>query len=83
MVFHMKATIVIDDRIFIRVKHEAAKRKSTISSVIESALRQSLDTNRAKKRLKPLPKFHGGKEKVDISDRDALYEAMEGVAVHR
>jgi hypothetical protein len=74
MVFHMKATIVIDDGVFVRVKHEAAKRKSTISSVIESALRQSLDRKPARKRLKPLPKFHGGKERVDVSDRDALYE---------
>ena len=82
MVFHMKATIVIDDGVFIRVKQEAARQKSTISSVIESALRKSLDKKPTKKKLKPLPRFRGGEELVDISDRNALYDAMNGGDVH-
>jgi hypothetical protein len=78
----MKATIVIDDGVFVRVKHEAARRKSTISSVIESAVRQSLDPKPMTKRLRRLPAFHRGKELVDVADRDALYTAMESGPVH-
>ncbi len=30
--------------------------------------------------LPPLPTFNSGGARVDVSDRDALYEAMEGVS---
>ena len=31
-----------------------------------------------KKKLRPLPTFDGGKPRVDIADRNALYDFMEG-----
>jgi hypothetical protein len=74
---------VIDDAVFVRIKHEAAKRKSAIPSVIEAALRETLHRKPARKRPKPLPAFHGGEELLNISDRNALYDAMEGGSVHR
>lgn len=78
MVFHMKTTLVIDDGVMRRLKEEAARRNTTISEMVEAALRRMLDTPPpAELELPPLPTFDGGGALVDISDRDALYEAME------
>lgn len=33
---------------------------------------------RPQKKIPPLPKFNSGGPLVDIADRDALYQAMEG-----
>jgi len=80
MVFHMKTTLVIDDRVMVRLKQEAAKSGKTISELVEAALRSMLDrqSRTSDEDLPPLPSFHGGQPLVDIGDRDALYQAMEG-----
>ena len=80
MVFHMKTTLVIDDQVMKRLKVEAARQGRTISELVEVALRQLLEAPREKKpaKLSPLPSFKSGGHLVDIADRDALYEAMEG-----
>jgi hypothetical protein len=78
MVFHMKTTLIIDDRVMVRLREEAARRGETISTLVESALRlllePSSETDRA---LPPLPSFDGGGALVEVADRDALYEVME------
>ena len=80
MVFHMKTTLVIDDGVMVRLKEEAARTGKTLSELVEAALRSMLDhqTSPTSKELPPLPSFRGGPPLVDISDRDALYQAMEG-----
>lgn len=79
MVFHMKTTLVINDTIMKRVKAEAARQGRTISELVESALRQLLESPRPKRLdLPPLPCHNLGGALVDIADRDALYQAMEG-----
>lgn len=79
MVFHMKTTLVINDTIMKRVKAEAARQGRTISELVESALRQLLESPRPKRpELPPLPSYNLGGGLVDIADRDALYQAMEG-----
>lgn len=78
MVFHMKTTLVIADPVMIRLKEEAARRRSTISELVEAALRLLLDHEEAEPQLPPLPSFDLGKARVDVSDREALYRAMEG-----
>lgn len=79
MVFHMKTTLVINDTIMKRVKAEAARQGRTISELVESALRQLLESPRPKRPdLPPLPSHNLGGALVDIADRDALYQAMEG-----
>ena len=77
MVFHMKTTLVIDDEVMTRLKEEAARRGTTISMLVEAALRSLLDANEPARELPPLPNFHGGQFLVDVADRDALYEAMK------
>ena len=51
-----------------------------MSELVEAALRLLFQTSRhtRKAKLPPLPTFKGGKELVDIADRDALYRAMGG-----
>lgn len=78
MVFHMKTTLNIDDNIMRELKQEAARQGQTMSELVESALRMLLRTRKERPKLPPLPTFDGGEFLVDISDREALYRAMEG-----
>jgi hypothetical protein len=79
MVFHMKTTLVIPDDVMKRLREEAAKRDTTISELVEAALRLMLEQRRSvKTEVPPLPVFDLGGAYVDIADRDALYKAMEG-----
>jgi len=50
----------------------------TVSEVVGSAIRVLLRNNEKQRRLPSLPSFKSGGQLVDIADRDALYEAMEG-----
>jgi len=78
MVFHMKTTLNIDDSVMALLKQEAAKRGCTMSELVESALRLLLKPRKGRPELPPLPSFKSGGSLVDIADREALYEAMEG-----
>lgn len=78
MVFHMKTTLLINDQIMLRLKERAARQGTTISQLVESALRMLLLQDKGKKeKLPPLPSFNGGECFVDVSDREALYRVME------
>src|SRR5438477_2427865 len=80
MVFHMKTTLNIDDTVMGRLRREAARQGKTMSELVEAALRLLFQTAKElkKKKLPPLPTFDGGKPRVDIADREALYDFMEG-----
>jgi len=76
MVFHMKTTLVIDDKVMAKLKQEAARQGMTISELVESALRLFLRPAPQAKELPPLPTFKS-KMLVDISDRDKLYDILD------
>jgi plasmid stability protein len=78
MVFHMKTTLNIDDTVMERLRREAARSGRTMSELVETALRMLLRSRREPVELDALPSFDGGGARVDIADRDALYNAMEG-----
>jgi len=78
MVIHMKTTLIIDDSVMLLLKQEAAKRACTMSELVESALRLLLKPSGSRRELPPLPSFRSGGSLVDIADREALYQAMEG-----
>jgi hypothetical protein len=78
MVIWMKTTLNIDDSVMARLKQEAARRGCTMSELVESALRRLLSETKAASVLPPLPVFDSGGAMVEIADRDALYQAMEG-----
>jgi hypothetical protein len=78
MVNHMKTTLVIDDTVMASLRREAARQERTVSELVETALRRFLQTRKEHPELPILPSFRGGGTAVDISDRDALYDIMEG-----
>lgn len=69
---------MIDDQVFRRLKQEAAARRETVSALVEAALRQFLARRAEPPPLPPLPGADLGAPLVEIADRGALYEAMEG-----
>jgi Arc/MetJ family transcription regulator len=76
--YHMKTTLNIDDTVMAELKREAARQGRTMSELVETALRLLLRSQRKLEKIVALPSFHSGGTLVDIADRDALYQAMEG-----
>lgn len=72
----MKTTLVLDDSVMARVRREAERRGTTLSEVVEDALRLFLERRPERRPLPPLPTFDGGRVLVDVADRDALERAM-------
>jgi plasmid stability protein len=76
MVIHMKTTLNIENGVMRDLKMRAAREGRTMSELVETALRRLLDERPVEKDLPPLPTLMA-RELVDVSDRDALYRAME------
>jgi hypothetical protein len=74
----MKTTLNIDDSVMAQLRREAARQGRTMSELVETALRGLFQSRRRKSELPPLPSFRSGGALVDIADREALYQAMEG-----
>ena len=78
MASHMKTTLNIDPSVMARLKREAARRRCTMSELVESALRLLLQPAKGRTALPALPTFASGGHLVDVADREQLYHAMEG-----
>ena len=78
MRFDMKTTLNIDDTVMADLKREAARQGRTMSELVETALRSLFQRQKQPAGLPPLPTFRSGGAFVEIADRDALYQAMEG-----
>ena len=80
MVSHMKTTLNIDDTVMAQLKRESARQGRTMSELVETALRNLFRSQKQGRPedLAPLPSFKSGGAMVDVADRDALYQAMEG-----
>jgi hypothetical protein len=68
----------IDDGVMTRLKREATRQGKTMSELVVMALRLLVQSRPRAADLPPLPSFRGGAELVDITDRDALCDALEG-----
>jgi hypothetical protein len=78
MVFHMKTTLNIDDRVMERLRAEAARRGTTMSELVEAGLRLVLERDPEwVAELPPLPSWDGGSPRADLSNREALVDFME------
>lgn len=77
MVCHMKTTLNISDVTMGQLRREAARQGRTMSDLVEAALRALLQPREKKTELPPLPEFSTGGARVNIANRDALYEVME------
>jgi hypothetical protein len=78
MVFHMKTTLEIDDTVMAELRRQAASQRTTMSAYVETALRNQFRVQQRRRKRRPLPSFDSGGTLVDINDRNALYNAMEG-----
>ena len=78
MVFHMKTTLNIDDSVMAQLKREAVRQRRTMSELVETALRLLFRPRKSGRELQKLPTFKSGGTLVEIADREALYQAMEG-----
>ncbi len=74
----MKTTLNIDDTVMVQLKQEAARQGRTMSQLVETALRMFFRPQQQSRELPPLPTFSSGGTMIDVADRDALYQAMEG-----
>lgn len=79
MVFHMKTTLNIDDSVMDKLKQEAARRKTTMSKLVEAGIRRILEDEQGKSHGKrpKLPSWNSGGSLADISNREELYKIME------
>ena len=81
MVIRMKTTLNIDDTVMQRLREEAARRRTTMSALVEAGLRRILDerspSDGGSASLPALPSWRGGRELVDVSNRTDLYRVME------
>jgi hypothetical protein len=78
MVFHMKTTLNIDETVMARLRRESARTGRTMSELVETALRRLLQSRPERPPIEPLPSWNSGGALVDVADRAALYQAMEG-----
>lgn len=77
MVFHMKTTLNISSVVMRQLKKESARQGRTMSELVESALRALFQKQSVRKELPPLPEFDSGGARVNIANREMLYEVME------
>ena len=82
MVFHMKTTLNIEESVMRRLREEAARRGTTMSTLVEAGLRRVLAEPEASGRreapLPTLPVRRSGGLRVDIAGREELYRLMDG-----
>jgi hypothetical protein len=77
MVFRMKTTLIIPDPVFRDLKRRAAERNETMSALVAEYLVRGLRETRKPKRLFRIPTFSAGPPKVDVADREALYDLLD------
>lgn len=77
-----RTTIMLDDALYMRVRELSKKKGTTIREVLNDLVRFSLQcmfTKKPRQALKiPLYKNRGPLPGVDISDRNFLYDYLEG-----
>jgi hypothetical protein len=75
-----KTTLQLDDAVMQQIRDLAHQSKRTLTEIINDLLVESLVRRKqqsAKVRLKPLPSWPAGTPRVNIADRNALYDLLE------
>lgn len=77
----MRTTLDLDDALLEAARRRAAERGTTLTRVVEEALAAALAPKpQGRRRYRLKWKTHRGRlvGGVDITDRDSLFDAMEG-----
>ncbi len=78
MVICMKTTFNLNLVTMQMLKREAARQGRTMTELIEAALHAFFQRRPVTQKPPPLPVFDSGGARVSVSNREALYEIMEG-----
>lgn len=83
MLRHMRTTVRLDDALLQRAKREAARRRTTLTALIEEGLRLAIARPAARRPSRrvtlPVCRRGGGiLPTVDLDDSAALLDRMEG-----
>jgi len=73
----MKTTLNISDAVMMQLKEEAARQGKTMSEMVETALRILFQKKNQTTDLPELPTFDSGGTRVNIANRETLYDVME------
>lgn len=75
----MRTTVTLDDHLFDEAKILAVKRRTSLGSVIEEALRDYLAQQQAVSPAAELPTYgeRGVQPGVDLSDNSSMLDAMD------
>mgnify|MGYP001078650579 CR=1 FL=1 len=80
MLWHMRTTVRLDEHLLQQAKQHAVASGTTLTAVLEQALRESLARRAAAARLEPvrLKTFRGGgvRPGVDLDDSASLLDVM-------
>ena len=80
-VLKIKMTLEIDESVAQRLREEAERQKTTVSNLVDTMLRLGLampePARTDPKPLPPLPTWRSGGFRVDIADREALYQVLD------
>ena len=78
---HMKTTLDIDEVVMQRLREEAARRGTTMSTLVEAGLGRVLaelgPSGEQRDTLPPLPVRSSGGLEVDIPNREELYRILD------
>ncbi len=76
----MRTTLELDDGLMREARKRAAQEGRTLTSLIEEAIRLLLTRRQTAKpyRLRWVTRHGTAPAAIDIADRDALYERMDG-----
>ena len=78
MLVCMRTTMNLPDALLAEAKQRAAHEGRTLTSFVEEALRARLqEAGEAPPTTVDLPTWDGGEMLVDITDRDALWAALD------
>ena len=79
MIFRMRTTLIIDDELFRELKRRAVEQNRTLSDLTQEALRRGLAARTSVRRRTRarLPSFSMGRPRVDLADRDQLYDVLD------
>jgi hypothetical protein len=79
----MRTTINLPDDLILQAKKAALESDTTLTEIIENALREALAGRRRKKasrQIKIIPSGSGGLQPgVDLDDTSALLDIMDGI----
>ena len=78
-----RTTLTLEDNLLERLKKQALEQKVSLSAVVNDLLHRAMLARETRERNTKLASewktFKSGKPKVDINDRDALYDVMDGM----